>query len=480
MPQIINTNIAALTAQRNLNRTQGETATALQRLSSGLRINSARDDAAGLGIASRMTTQIRGLNQAVRNANDAISLAQTAEGALSTASDLLQRIRELAVQSANATNSATDRNALNSEVNQLVSELDRISQTSEFNGQKLLDGTFGTAVYQIGANEGQTIVATTGNFRTNQYGNYRVTGQATSAAAADYRVTGANNLTVNGALGSATVTVTDNDSAKTIAQNVNAKSGTTGVTATAKTEIDATFSAAGAYTLQVTADNSTAQTVSFTISGTTGADGLSAAITAFNDVSSKTGVTAQLNAAGTGITLSHSTGGNILLQDTTTASAGNVVVGGTATLTGDSTADSAYVSGQVLFNSDKTYSVADASTTVTQAASAGASLTNNHVSDLDVSTVANATAALSIVDSALAKVADQRAKFGALQNRVESTIANLSATSENLQAARSRIQDADFAQETGNLTRSQILQQAGVAILAQANALPQLVLSLLK
>ncbi len=176
MPQLINSNISSLTAQRNLDKSQSSLATSLQRLSSGLRINSAKDDAAGLAIAERFTSQIRGMNQAVRNANDGISISQTAEGALSSASDILQRVRELAVQSANASNSSSDRQALQSEVNQLTSELDRLAQVTEFNGRKILDGTFGNASFQVGANANQVINVQTGNFRTNQFGDYRTEG----------------------------------------------------------------------------------------------------------------------------------------------------------------------------------------------------------------------------------------------------------------------------------------------------------------
>ncbi|MBI1194592.1 MAG: flagellin [Gammaproteobacteria bacterium] len=483
MPQIINTNIASLTAQRNLNRTQNEMSTALTRLSSGLRINSAKDDAAGLGIAERMSSQVRGLNQSIRNANDAVSLSQTAEGALSTASGILQRIRELAVQSANATNSDSDRLTLNSEVSQLVSELDRVAQTTEFNGTKLLDGTFGTAAFQVGANEGQTIIASTGNFRTNQYGNYRVTGTAASASTAaasgseTSRAATAQALTINGSLGTATVTPVTNSSAKAVAEQVNAQTNNTGVTATAETSIDLSVAATGAYQLSIVSDNTTAQSISFNVTATSGASGLSSAIKAFNDASSKTGVTAELNSAGTGITLTNSTGNDIIVRDGTTANAGAVTVG-TATLAADSVANGTLVTGQVLFNSDKSFSVNEA--TGGHFASVSNTSALQAVSTLDVSTLTNANAALSIVDSAITNIVAQRASFGALQNRLESTISNLSVTSENLAAARSRIQDADFASETAAMTRAQILQQAGVSIVQQANSLPQLALSLLR
>ena len=183
MASVINTNINSLTTQRNLSTSAASLTTSIQRLSSGLRINSAKDDAAGLAISERFTTQIKGLNQAARNANDGISLAQTTEGAMSGAGNILQRVRELAVQSANATNSASDRQALQAEVGQLVSELDRISQTTEFNGSKLLDGTFGTQQFQVGANANQTITAATANLRTNVYGNNQL--QAAGGAATE-------------------------------------------------------------------------------------------------------------------------------------------------------------------------------------------------------------------------------------------------------------------------------------------------------
>ncbi len=493
MPQIINSNIASLTAQRNLNTSQGSLATALQRLSSGLRINSAKDDAAGLAISERFTAQIRGLDQARRNANDGISLAQTAEGSLSSAGDILQRIRELAVQSANASNSAGDRQAINAEVVQLTSELDRIATSSEFNGLKLLDGSFGSATFQVGANANQTITATTANFRTAQYGNYRIGSLAATAtnpdgdlvqgstanaiasnAAATSRVAG-GTVTINGSSGSATVTVAAGSSAKTAAQLINAQTGNTGVTATALTQFDLTaFTASASYSLNITSNNSTAVTIAFTVGSTINADGLATAVNAFNDVSGKTGVTAKVNSAGTGITLTNSAGENITVANNA-ASTAAVTVGGTATAAGST----AVGTGQLTLDSDKTFNIAASNTTdFFTAASAAGQL--QAVSQLDVSSVAGANRSLQIVDSALAAINGQRAKFGALQSRFENTITNLQTASENLSASRSRIRDADFAAETANLTRAQILQQAGTAILAQANAVPNNVLTLLK
>ncbi len=492
MAQVINTNVQSLNAQRNLNTSAGSLATSLQRLSSGLRINSAKDDAAGLAISERFTAQIRGLDQARRNANDGISLAQTAEGALQSSGDILQRIRELAVQSSNATNSASDRQALNAEVNQLTAELDRIAKTTEFNGSKLLDGSFGTATFQVGANAGQSISATTANFSTSQYGNYRVGSKvATDAgakgdltagstanaiasnAAATSRVAG-GAITISGATGSASVTIAAGASAKKAAEQINGETGTTGVKASAKTEIDVTAMAANtSYKFDVTSDNSTAVTVSFTLGAAVDKDGLASAVNAFNDVASKTGVTARVNDAGTGITLLNANGENITIANAASGSA-TATVGGTSTAGGAT----AVATGQLVLDSEKSFSIAAANTTDFFTATAAAGQLQK-VSDLDVSSVDAAQRTLAMVDSALAAVNGQRAKFGALQSRFETTIANLQTSTENLSASRSRIRDADFASETANLTRAQILQQAGTAMLSQANALPQNVLSLL-
>jgi flagellin len=489
MASTINTNISSLTAQRYSTKTQNELSTAIARLSSGLRINSAKDDAAGLAISERFTSQIRGLNQAARNANDGISLAQTAEGALSAAGNILQRVRELAVQSANASNSASDRVALQQEVTQLVSELDRISMTTEFNGQKLLDGTFGTQSFQVGANANQTITATTANVRTSVYGNNQVqaagAGPANITGAWGANSTTAGTVAINGALGSSTVTIAVNQTSKTIADNINAVKGSTGVTATARNDTSLTFSAAGSYTLNLRSDNSTAQTISFTLSAANTADGLSAAVSAINDQSSKTGVTAALNSAGTAVVLTNATGNDIMVSDTTVANSGTVAVakldsaGATVTaqtLAADTTADAVLTSGYITLDSDKSFGV----DVTTSNAFADTASTLKKVSDLDVSTYAKSTDALKTVDSALTFINSERAKLGALQSRFETTIANLQTTSENLSASRSRIQDADFAQETAALSRAQVLQQAGTAMVAQANQLPQQVLQLLR
>jgi flagellin len=524
MASTINTNINSLTAQRNLGMSQASLTTSMTRLSSGLRINSAKDDAAGLGISERMTSQIRGSQQAARNANDGISLAQTAEGALGVANTILQRIRELAVQSVNATNSASDRAALNAEVGQLGSELDRIAKTTQFNGQNLMDGSFGSATFQVGANANQTITAISANFSTSKYGNNRMgsvvaataggkgdlvnggnamttTSQSVAAAAVALGATGssivadATGFAINGASGSATIAIAAGDSAKTVAANINAQTTNTGVTASARTEIDATaFAADSAYTLNIRSDNGdTPVQISFTTGATNNADGLAAGIKAFNDKSSTTGVTAKLNTAGDGITLTNESGNDILISNRS-AAASVITIGDQAGVAGsapalttdaDDAASSFYITGALTLDSEKTFGTTSTATS-DNTAKTGYFLATTSASQLqaastmDVSTVDAATRTLATVDGAISAVNSQRASYGALQSRFETTVNNLQTSMENLSASRSRIQDADFAQETANLSRSQILQQAGTAMVAQANQLPQGVLALLR
>jgi len=485
----INTNINSMTAQRNLGMNQASLSQSIQRLSSGLRINSAKDDAAGLAISDRFTAQIRGLNQAVRNSNDGISLSQTAEGALKVSSDILQRVRELAVQSANATNSASDRQAMQAEVGQLIGELDRVAQTTEFNGSRLLDGSFGTQQFQVGANANQTITASTANVRTNVYGNNQLqaAGAVGTLAAFGANATVAGTLAINGSLGSASISVAVNSTAKTNADLINAQKASTGVSATARTDVSLAFGATGAYTLTLRSDNATTQALSFSVSATGTSDGLSAAVSAINDQSSKTGVTAALNAAGTAVVLTNATGNDIAVADTAVVNAGAVTVqklnsagaasGASADLSADATAVTATVVGYITLDAEKSFA-ADVNLSSILAADASSTLVK--VSDLDITTFTKATDALKTVDSALTFISAARAKLGALQSRFDTTIANLQVTSENLAASKSRIVDADFASETANLSRSQILQQAASAMVAQANQLPQGVLALLR
>jgi len=543
MPQIINTNIASLNAQRNLNSSQSALQSALQRLSSGLRINSAKDDAAGLAISERMTAQIRGLNQASRNANDGISLAQTAEGALGEAGNILQRIRELAVQSANATNSSSDRAALQSEVSQLTAELDRIAATTEFNGTKLLDGNFTSQQFQVGANANQTISVTVDGARASQIGSVVDTAGTRSVTSTPTQTlaTATNTLvrtTYNGvnasAIGSgqlyingtevktsAAYAVTgganarDATSAYAKAAAINA-SGISGVTAVASNTqqfaaltagatggpaitagtndgLTSTTLAAGesaSYTLTI---NGTAVYSSGTITSGALTQSVDQLVSAINTSKDTTGVVANKNSAGQ-LELVATDGRSVVVQenfsftDDATASVfqaksvfSTFDETGGASATSTATSETTY-RGQVTLQSASniTFNSALASNIIGYDTVLLSVDKTKSIATLDVSTVASANAAILAVDAALTSINSNRAKLGAVQNRFGSTIANLQTTAENLTGARSRIMDADFAAETASLTRGQILQQAGVAMLAQANALPNNVLTLLR
>lgn len=476
MSLVINTNVASLNAQRNVDRSQGDLNTALQRLSTGLRINSAKDDAAGLAIATRFTTQINGLNQAVRNANDGISLAQTGEAALDEITNNLQRIRELAVQSANATNSASDRQALDEEVQQRLAEIDRIAGQTSFNGQKILDGSFGTAQFQVGANVGETIsVNLATGVKASQIGQIASQGQTVTAgafAANDFSIAVGSNDAVNiGASSAGTkgidATLTEGgqaaSSAYAKAEAINS-AGVTGLSATASTSATIAFTdvtsagGAGTYSLQI---NDTLIYDGTVVSATLDIDDVAAAI---NQKSASTGVTAEVS--GTDIVLTAADGRTVQIDET--------LGGDTAGGVGDSTNY-----GTLTLSASDTITLAGDPSTAGFSAGTIA-LDTATVSGASVTTVDNANTAIQRVDAALESVSTLRGDFGAVQNRFESTITNLQTISENLSASRSRIQDADFAAETARLTRAQILQQAGISILAQANAAPQSVLALLQ
>jgi len=487
----INTNMFALTAQRHLDSTGNALRTSMERLSSGLRINSAKDDAAGLAISDRMTGQIRGLNQAVRNASDGISLAQTGEGALNEMTNILQRVRELAVQGANDTNTATDRQKIGDEITQLQQELGRIADTSQFNGKTLFNGNFGTASFHIGANSNQTLSIGMSNLTTTKYGDYQVNhGNVSTVGTSTAVATSAASVIVAGYIGSSTVATASTDTAKSIAANVNKVTNDTGVTAEANNVEAMKFTASGSYTLSATSDNATAKTLSFTLTGTSNS-GLDAAVKAFNDVSGSTGVTAALSSDGAAVVLRNASGNDISISDTAVSganagdvtlhtvvqSSGNASTTTGATLTGgtDTTADTSVANGYVTFDSAHTFKTTD-----TSGIGTSSTATLEKVSALSVSSSVNAELAIKIADAAIEIVDTQRSALGSLQNRMQSTISNLSNISLNLSNARSTIRDANFATETSNLTRSQIMQQAGIAMLAQAKTVPQLALTLLR
>ena len=402
MAQVINTNTMSLNAQRNLSTSGASLATTIQRLSSGLRINSAKDDAAGLAISERFSTQIRGLDVAVRNANDGISLAQVAEGSLTEIGNNLQRIRELAVQSSNASNSASDRAALNAEVKQLTSEIDRVAKQADFNGTKLLDGSFTSQLFQVGANAGQAIAID----------------KVVDARAQTLGGVGFANVYAGTALGADAATADTTFSQLQIA--VTDAAGTT------------TTVNIGAFEVK---------------SGQSITQGAAAAI---NNKLGETGVYAEVKAGVINLT---SIKGE---QEFALAFAGPAVAGATAS------------------------SLVNLGLTETSTNGGDLAATDSFVQALDITTFAGAQRALEVVDKALTSVNGARADLGAIQNRFTSVVANLQTSSENLAASRSRIRDTDFAKETAELTRTQILQQAGTAMLAQANQVPQNVMSLLR
>lgn len=492
----INTNTASLNAQNNLSKSQGDLRTSLQRLSSGLRINSAKDDAAGLAISDRMTSQIKGLNQAVRNANDGISLAQTAEGAMQESTNILQRMRELAVQSANDTNSASDRANLQKEVAQLQSELNRIADTTTFNNKKILDGSFTAGKFQVGANADQTISLSIGNASATAIGNYTFTtnGDLTTAVAANATPPAANtvtaaDLTISGTSGSKVVDVAAGDSARQVADKINAETSSTGVKATAVTKASLTSIGSGNLSFTLTGDaTGGAQTI--TANGVTATD-KTALADAINAKASTTGITAQISDDRTSITLTSAKGDDIQIGNASDGATGNVMnvtglnadgtaSGGAQTLVSGG-ADSTRVGGDITFSSSGTFTVTPTAANAGLVAGTGANTSAlNSVASIDISTQTGSNNALDTIDQALSFISEQRADLGAVQNRLDSTISNLKNISENVSAARSRIQDTDFAMETANLTKNQILQQAGTAMLAQANTLPQGVLSLLQ
>jgi len=466
---------------------QTSLSTSLERLSSGLRINSAKDDAAGLAISERMTSQIRGLNQAVRNANDGISLAQTAEGALGEIGNNLQRIRELSIQSANATNSASDRAALQAEVSQLTQEITRVASQTQFNGLNLLDGSFQNQSFQVGANANQTIdIKSIGDSRATALGSDTLStagsmGSAATAAGAITALTG-DTFTIETPKGtSGDITYVGTDGAKEIAAAINSGASGIGITATATNS--ATLSGL-----------SDAGTVSFLLNGqaitaeVTSTSDLSALAAAINGQQGATGgVTATFSDPNnkSAMTLSTSDGSNI--QITNFDVGAGVVTGESINFAGQDGAStpltdvnhSSVARGTVeLTSSAGEFTVTSGITEIFASTSQGSSAAA--VSDVDISSAEGAQAAIKVLDAALAQINSSRGDLGAIQNRFSSTIANLQTTSENLSAARSRIKDADFAAETANMTRGQILQQAGTAMLAQANSLPNNVLSLLR
>ena len=596
MSLVINTNIASLTAQRALHGTGDELATAMERLATGSKINSSADDAAGLAIGQRMTAQVNGLNMAVKNAGDGMAMTQTIESALNTISDMLQRIRELAVQSANATNSSRDRSFLQEEVNQLTQEINRVSSTSQFNGEKILDGTFVNKTIQLGMEEGERLSISVPSIAADQIGAYAYTGDGTAAAAAA-GTPAANGLTANedvtivGPLGTATTTAEAADSAKQTVNRINALTSQTGVSATAQTyaQLSSTSAVGESYAIKINGISSG----NFTISSSSVED----AVRAINSVAGSTGVTATSTADGK-VLMFDNDGDDITVENDAVGTSlrlqkmdysGTTTVGAAVALATANGNDASRVSGAIkavssdpftitqagtdagntaavkvsqrdlvelaaaptiyniaVTNTGETVPISVAAATVagwqaaidasdlvgqitvgtlavggtdklvltgsstlgditlndnadpnalvllTNASSiAGAegagsgyfvtgTATLSTVATMNIATQASAGLAISIADSALDTVARMRANLGAIDNRLNYTMDNLINVSEKTEAARSRVEDADFALESARLAKAQVLQQAGTSMLGQANQMTQMVLDLLR
>ncbi|GGY70814.1 flagellin N-terminal helical domain-containing protein [Marinobacter zhanjiangensis] len=480
----INTNVASLSAQNQLQKSQDLSNQALERLSSGLRINSAKDDAAGLAISTRFQSQIRGLDVATRNANDGISLSQTAEGALDEITNNLQRIRDLSVQSANATNSASDRAALDQEVQQRLSEVERISSQTAFNGLKVLDGSFGEQQFQVGANAGETIgIDLSQGTRRDQIGELaEIEGGDVTAALekGDLALTVGDGQEVE-------IGASDNDSAASVAQAIDDAnvSGLTSVSATnvqdvGFTAIDGALASTGndtTYELSVSIGTGAAITITETIAaGSTNSLSASDLATAINDEGIE-GLTASANS--TGVVLTNDEGQNVTINSETTA-VGTSAASATGTGSGLAVAADTTFRGQVSIEALEDITIGGSNPDRAGFTDGDIAVAEGSLDTIDVKTVDAANDAIKRIDSALNSVNGVRGELGAIQNRFDSTIANLATTSENLSAANSRILDADFAAETAKLSKSQVLQQAGISVLAQANARPQQVLSLLQ
>ena len=505
MPQVISTNIASLNAQRALSESQGDVQTSLQRLSSGLRINGAKDDAAGLAISERFTSQINGLNQAVRNANDAISLSQTAEGSLNQTTDLLQRMRELAVQSANATNSSTDRTALQAEVTQLTAEVDRIATTTQFNGLNLLDGTYTSQAFQVGSNANQTVGVSLTSARANALGS-EVTatfansaaqlGQASAVASAPASAVASQVLTYTvtpqgGTTQTSTVSVAAGDSAETIAAKVNAGVPNLNATASNQVNIDNISNVTDGKNLVFEVNGVSMTIADMGATATTAATAIASAIQAESALANLT--VSQAGGAGT-VTISNNTGADISIElktstdtDLTIRVEGELEDGTDGTAATLNIANGAQhattVTGTLSYTTglpETTAITMNSSGAISGAETASMGKSTTTISTINIGTASGAQSAIAVIDAALATVSGDRADLGAIQNRFESIVSNLATNAENQSAARSRIMDADFAVETAALTRGQILQQAGIAVLAQANAAPQNVLALLQ
>ena len=515
---IVNTNVGSNVARAALASQDRDMQGAIESLSTGLRINSASDDVAGMAISSRMESTIRGLSQAIRNSSDGKNMFDTIEGASLEAVNILQRIRELAVQSANDSNTGLDRSFLQKELTQLVAEVDRISSHTTWNGKKLLDGTLSGQQIQIGMFNNEDITFSVDNIGSGSIGNYEVDtlNEVDLHASAGAAVITDNTFTIVGSVGSKTVTATA-ATAKQHAAITNSVTAETGVTATAVTKVKinglakaGTHTVNGAYSMALQGTNTAATTITFTIDV---ASDMRALRDAVNNVSGTTGITAKMGATNADVILTHATGEDIVItafdgagtengsnyhtldvtalkaDETAQDNAGDDAVGAAvtadgsgfkATLTSDT--DSALLStrshGTVKFQSAEAFSISGYDTVALPSALSNGTLAS--LASASLSTAVNAEKAIRIVDGALHKINTVRADLGAMSNRMDAAIDNLTNVVTNTQSSQSHIQDADFAAETSKLTKAQILAQAATSMLAQANTSKQGVLSLLQ
>nr|WP_314570455.1 flagellin [uncultured Pseudomonas sp.] len=471
----VNTNTASLTVQKNLNKASDALSTSMTRLSSGLKINSAKDDAAGLQISNRLTSQINGLSVAVKNANDGISIAQTAEGAMQESTNILQRMRELALQSANGSNSSEDRSSLQSEYSQLTSELTRISTTTTFGGRNLLDGSFGSTAFQIGANANETINVTLGDISASKIGSQQLKSKAIDAN--DAAVVGELAFKVTGGGSVKDITIGKDgvsNSAKDVAKALNG--AVPGLSATARTSVSLSVDDASAASFSIKVGGADAVDI-------IGANSTSELADQLNSNAAALGISVDYDASKDTLKITSASGDNISFgaasSGTTKYEGLNAAVADGSGNTPDKAAvtEATVLTGAVQLNSAKAYSVTGGGAT------AFLGETTSKLTSIDktsITTADGAQNALAAIDKAISNIDSQRADLGAIQNRFDSTVSNLQSISENSSAARSRVQDADFASETAELTKQQTLQQASTAILSQANQLPSSVLKLLQ
>ena len=513
---IVNTNVGSLIAKSSLAAQNKNMEASIEKLSTGLRINTASDDAAGMAISSRMESTIRGLSQAIRNSSDGKNMFDTIEGASLEAVNILQRIRELAVQSANDSNTGLDRSFLQKELTQLVAEVDRISSHTTWNGKKLLDGTLSGQQIQIGMFNDEDITFSVDGMASGSIGNYEVdtVNEVDLHASAGAAVITDNTFTIVGSVGSKTVTATA-ATAKQHAAIANSVTAETGVTATAVTKVKinglakaGSATVNGSYSMGLQGTNTSATTITFTIDV---ASDMRALRDAVNNVSGTTGITAKMGATNADVILTHATGEDIVITafdntgldetatdhhtlavtalaaDETAQASGTVGAAVTddgsgfqATLKTASDAPelSTRTHGTVKFQSSEAFSISGYQTDALPSASTNGSLAS--LASASLSTAVNAEKAIRIVDGALHKINTVRAELGAMSNRMDAAIDNLTNVVTNTQASQSHIQDADFAAETSKLTKAQILAQAATSMLAQANTSKQGVLSLLQ